>query len=326
MNDMTYSNEDRPLDLVINGTDVSPYLGDWADCQEDRVEWTIHTELIGNPSTSELLGPISGKEVNIKYRIRSTAGLWPWRTGSATINWRITETGREEIILHGNGRLKSTRIRTAHSGDPITGTLTMTTTIGGIVANKEESVGSLSLVDENPRERAIREERLRLVEEAEIQTVTNPSFILFLAKSSFSSYRTLYDSGLSQNDGGLLYSSFIHLPLTIEYFLKYLLVKESGSFKREYVGHRLLTLFDLLPFAVQGNIDKEYQNELAMIGRERSFQNLRVFLMKSKDIYTAIRYLFDPRYAETSRHILRPENIALLTCVCNAIEKVADQS
>ena len=77
-----------------------------------------------------------------------------------------------------------------------------------------------------------------------------------------------------------MYSSLIFLPLATEYFMKYLLLQRTGSFKDEYKNHKLLALFDFLPFDMQKSIDEEFKNELENIGRERTFQDLRVFLRK----------------------------------------------
>ena len=131
---------------------------------------------------------------------------------------------------------------------------------------------------------------------------------------------------MAHNNNELLYSSLIFLPLAVEYFIKYLLVRGTEEVKKEYKTHKLLALFDYLPFDVQKSVDSEFKNELEKIGRERTDQELRVFLIKSQNAFTAIRYLFNHENATTSRHLLRPENIAVLTCVSNALERVSKQT
>ncbi len=320
---MCQESDMRALDLVIDGNDISHFVGPRVNCEETLAEWTVHTELIRNQETPGLLRPLNDKNVQVKYRMRSPAGVFPWRSGRAVVTWRLTEMGNEELILHGIGLLDKAKSQTNASGVPMTVTITKTTSVGGVVVEKEEDIGTISIVEEDPQQVAIREAQVQLAQETEIQAITSPSFILFLANSALSSYRSLRSTGMSENNGELLYSSFIFLPLAIEYFLKYLLVKNIGEFKDEYKTHKLLALFDFLPFEVQGSLDNEFENELEKIGRERTFQKLRVFLKKSQNAFTAIRYLFDPKNATTSRHLLRPENIAVLTCVSNALERVS---
>ncbi len=147
--------------------------------------------------------------------------------------------------------------------------------------------------------------------------------MLFLANSALSSFRLLYHSGISNQNSQLLYSSLIFLPLATEYFMKYLLVKGTGTFEKKYRIHKQLTLFDFLPPDIQESIENEFKNELENIGRPREYQALRVFLKRSQNAFTAIRYLFDPANAETSKHLLEPENTAILTCLSSALERVS---
>ena len=319
------SNDDRALDLIIDGSDISYYVGPWATCEETRAEWTVHTELISDEVTSGVLRPLKNRNVRIEYRMRSAAGVGPWRSGRAVVTWRLTEMGNEELILHGIGRLDMAKSTTKSAGAPVTATIARTTLVGGKVIQREEEIGTISFVEEDPQQKAVREAQLRLAQEVEIQAITSPGFVLFLANSALSSYRFLYNAGISNQNGELMYSSLIFLPLATEYFMKYLLLQRTGSFKDEYKNHKLLALFDFLPFDMQKSIDEEFKNELENIGRERTFQDLRVFLRKSQNAFTAIRYLFDPRNAKTSRHLLEPENIAVLTCVSNALERVSKQ-
>lgn len=185
----------------------------------------------------------------------------------------------------------------------------------------EEKVVTIVRIEEDPQVRAAREAQRLRNRETHIRSLTSPSFVLFLARSSLSSYRLLYNTGTSHSKGELLYSAFIFLPLTIEYFIKYLLIRGPAGFKNDYKNHRLLRLFDFLPFDIQRAIDEEFQSELKKIGH--SSRNLRVFLRKSQNAFTAVRYLFDPRYAERSSHLLEPENTAVLECVANALERVS---
>ena len=316
----------RALDLIIDGNDISQFVGPKVNTEETLAEWIVHTELIRNQETPGMLQPLNDKNVQVKYRMRSPAGIFPWRSGRAVVAWRLTEIGNEELILHGIGLLDKAKSQTTASGIPIAVTLTKTTLVGGVVVEKEEDIGTISIAEEDPQQVAIREAQIQLAQETEIQAITSPSFILFLANSALSSYRSLRSTGVSENNGELLYSSFIFLPLAIEYFLKYQLVKNIGEFKDEFKTHKLLALFDFLPFDVQESLDIEFKNELEKIGRERTFQELRVFLKKSQNAFTAIRYLFDPKNAITSRHLLRPENIAVLTCVSNALECVSKRA
>ena len=318
------SNDRQTLDLVIDGNDISHYVGPWAKCEESRAEWTVHTELIVNQATPAILRPLNNRNVSVEFRFKTKAGFGPWRSGFAEVAWRLTEMGNEELILHGIGRLNKAQSTAKFERGPVT--VQGTKFITGKVIHKEEEVeATIGIVEEDPQQKAIREAQFQLAQEAEIQAVTSPGFVLFLANSALSSYRSLYNAGISHNSSELLYSSFIFLPLSIEYFIKYLLLKSTGSFKDKYKNHRLLALFDFLPFDIQKSIDGEFKNELEGVGRERTSQDLRVFLKKSQNAFTAIRYLFDPRNAKTSRHLLRPENIAVLTCVSNAIERVSKE-
>ncbi len=313
----------RALDLIIDGSDISHYVGPWATCEENRAEWTVHTELIGNEVTSGLLRPLKNRNVWIEYRWRSKAGIGPWRSGLAVVTWRLTEMGSEELILHGVGRLDMVKSTTKTTGAPVTVTVTKTTSLEGRVIQREEEIGTITVVEEDPQRKVIREAQLRQAEKADIQVITSPEFVLFLANSALSSYRLLHGIGISHQNRELLYSSLIFLPLAAEYFMKYLLLKRAGTFRDTYKIHKLLALFDFLPFDLQKSIDEEFRNELENIGRERTFQDLRVFLRKSQNAFTAIRYLFDPRNAQTARHLLEPINIAVLACVSNALERVS---
>ncbi len=320
---MNQSSDNRPLDLVIDGHDISQYVGDWATCKESRAEWVVHTELVFNQYTSAILQPLYNKNVSVKYRLRNKAEIFPWYSGSAEVYWRLTENGGEELILHGTGRLNKGQSESKATGATVTAKIEMATLIGGKVIQRDEGVGTISFVEEDPHLRAVREEQLRLAQQAEIQSITSPEFVLFLANSALSSFRLLYHSGISNQNSQLLYSSLIFLPLATEYFMKYLLVKGTGTFEKKYRIHKQLTLFDFLPPDIQESIENEFKNELENIGRPREYQALRVFLKRSQNAFTAIRYLFDPANAETSKHLLEPENTAILTCLSSALERVS---
>ena len=317
------STDNRFLDLFINGNDISHHVGDWGTCEEAVAEWTLHTELIRNPDSSDLLKPLSDRKVQVKYRLRSNTSVDPWNTGEGMLNWRFTQNGNEELILHGTGRLKKGESRTKMMGTTVPATISKTTSVGGRIIERETTVGEISFVDEDAQQKAIKETQIRLDQEAEIQAITSPEFVLFLANSALSSYRLLHNEGTSNRNGDFLYASLIFLPLAAEYRIKCLLIKTGGQFKAEYKNHKLLNLFDYLPFCIQEQIDDEFKNELENIGRDRAAHNIRVLLMKSQNTFTALRYLFDPRNAETSRHLLRPEHISVLTCVANALESVS---
>lgn len=317
------SNNERSLDLIVDGNDVSHYVAPWATCTETVDEWTVHTELIPQEGTSHILQSLKDRNVQIKYRLRSKTIIAPWRSGSATLTWRLTEIGREELILHGIGRLNKDKSTTKTPSISMTAEVAEITLTDGRVRQGEKTTGIIAFGDGDPRQTAFREAQLRTVAENEIRAITDPEFLLFLAGSSLSSYRLLHDYGTSHQDICLQYFSIISLPLSVEYFLKYLLFKKAGTFKKEYRIHKLLDLFDFLPFDLQKSIDEEYKNELERIGMNRESKNIRIVLNGSQDVFTAFRYLFEPNNAKNSRHLLRPENITILTCVSDALERIS---
>ena len=323
---MNQPNDERPMHLVIDGNDVSRYVTFPIDCQENTAEWTVHTEFIPNEHTADVLRPLNGRKVRVEYELKPEEKFWPRCSGYGEVAWRVRETGNEELILHGIGRLSKAKPAVEVDPGPIQVPATRFVTQGGKVVHSDgETEVTISFPKEAPQQRAIREAQLQLAQDAEIKAVTSPGFVLFLANSAISSYRSLYNTGMAHDRGELLYPSFIFLPLAIEYFMKYLLFTSTGSLKKEYGVHRLLVLFDFLPFEIQAAIDNEFKNELEEIGKERTSEALRVFLKKSQNAFTAIRYLFDARNATTSRHLLRPDNIVVLTCVANAIERVSNR-
>ena len=316
------NNDHRVLDLIIDGRDISQYVTPPVTCEESTAEWTVHTELIINGVTSNILPQLKNNNVSIKYRLRNKGMIGPWRSGLGMVTWRLTEKGIEELILHGVGRLDMEKPRTKGTSAPVTAKVEMTTTLGGKVIERKEDTGTITFIEEDPKQKAIRDAQLLLAEEAEIKTITSPDFVLFLANSALSSYRLLHEAGVSHQNSELLYSSLIFLPLSTEYFIKHLLIKRMGPLKNKHKIHKLLTLFDFLPFDLQKAIDEEFKNELENIGRQRTYQDLRVFLRKTENAFTVIRYLFDAKTAETYRHLLKPDNIAVLMCVSNALERV----
>ncbi|MCY3655874.1 MAG: hypothetical protein OXG95_04580 [Chloroflexi bacterium] len=311
------------LELFVNEHDISPYIGEQVHVAESMFDWTVHAELVRNPTTQAVLQPLNDKSVSVRYRIRAGEVARDWHRGNAVVNWRQVEDGTEELILDGAGRVRRESPSTPRDrpAGPVTATATFATQHGGRVLETEEKVVTIVRIEEDPQVRAAREAQRLRNRETHIRSLTSPSFVLFLARSSLSSYRLLYNTGTSHSKGELLYSAFIFLPLTIEYFIKYLLIRGPAGFKNDYKNHRLLRLFDFLPFDIQRAIDEEFQSELKKIGH--SSRNLRVFLRKSQNAFTAVRYLFDPRYAERSSHLLEPENTAVLECVANALERVS---
>ena len=315
----------RALDLIIDGNDISKYVGDWFDSDETLADWIIHTELVCNKVTGDVLRPLNNSNVLVKYRLRFGEVPGPWCNGSAVITWRVTEGGNEELILHGIGRLDKEKSTDSGTNAPVTAKVTVTTLVGGKAIRQEEDVATATF-HKDPEQKAIMEEQLRLAAESEIHAITSPEFVLFLANSAMNSYRLLHHEGGMRNSSQFFYASLIFLPLAIEYFLKYLILNRLGTLKKEHKDHKLLKLFDFLPFELQGAIIEEFKNELQSIGREKHFQDLRVFLARTQNAFTAIRYLYELGHAQRSRHLLSPDNVAALTCVANALERVSMES
>ena len=223
--------------------------------------------------------------------------------------------------MHGRGRLKKDQSGVKSDKTTVTARVARETLVEGRVVHREEEEGTITFM-QDPKRRAEREEELRLGDEEQIQAITSPDFVLFLASSAELSYHVLHDLGEPQHVREVTYASFIFLPLAMEYYLKYLLIKNYGEIKREHEIHNLLRLFDFLPFTMQASIEEAFRGELEKIGREGTSENLRVFLLKSKDAFTVIRYLYEPKFARHYRHLVGPDNIALLTCVLNAVSQV----
>ena len=272
----------RDFDLVINERDISKYVGSWGTCEEERRSWILHTGLLRNDETSTILRPLVDKKVPVRFRRRGRVKntelvKGPWRSGRAEVNWRVTESGDEELLLFGMGSLNRSDPTTKPANPPLNVTITKETTVGGRVVQREQEEGTIAFVEENEEQKAAWEARRQSEEDATVRAIASPDFVLFLAESARSAYHLLYDAGQSRRDGGWTYASLIFLPLAIEYEMKYLLHRRAGEFRKEYKTHRLLKLFDYLPFDLQKAIDNEFRNELEKIGRMRTFQNLRVF-------------------------------------------------
>ena len=319
---MSNSDNQRAFDLIVDRNDISQHICSEINTQENRTGWVIHTELTRNQVTSGILNPLVGRIVWVKFRFRIDEIPVPWNSGEAEVNWRITPMGTGELILHGRGRLKKDQSSAKSDKTTVTARVARETLVEGRVVHREEEEGTITFV-QDPKRRAEREAKLQLGDEAQIQAITSPEFVLFLARSAYLAYNALYDIGRPHHVREMTYASFIFLPLATEYFLKYLLFKTNGVLKKDHQIHELLKLFDFLPFEVQESIEEAFRGELEKIGRDRTGENLRVFLMQSQNAFTAIRYLYDPQYARKYRHLVRPDHIALLTCVLNAVELVS---
>ena len=311
------------FDLVVDGNDISQYVCSDTKIDRNLVEWLVHTELTCNRVTNGTMRRLNGQKVWVKYRMRLGGFCEPWHSGRAEVNWRITPVGRGELILHGRGQLKKDKASTKAVHSEVKGKVTIETLVEGRVIEKTEDEGIISFVEESPCDRTTRAEQRQLAEDNQIQAITSPEFVLFLADSARLTYRLLYDLGKPDGIREVTYASFIFLPLATEYYLKYLILMNAGELKKKQHTHKLLRLFDDLPVEVQESIEEAFRGALVKIGREGTSQNLRVFLMKSQDAFTAIRYLYDPEYATAYRHLVKPDNIALLTCVLDAVERVS---
>ena len=64
-----------------------------------------------------------------------------------------------------------------------------------------------------------------------------------------------------------------------------------------------------------------FKDELGQTGRSPDSHNIRVCLMRFRNAFTAMRYLFDPENANTSIHLQNPNHTIILVCVMNALER-----
>ena len=211
-------NDMRVFDLVVDGWDISQYVGDWGSFNESRGGWTLHTGFPQNDSTSAVMRPLVDKTVPVRFRlrVRDSNGqlvLGPWRSGQAQVNWRFTKARNEEVILSGVGSLKRPDRGAKSRSVPQSATITRETTVGGRVVKREQGEGRITFVEESEERKALREEFLKMKDYSEVQAITAPSFVLFLANSARSAYRLLFETGLSEEKGELVFAAQIFLPL-----------------------------------------------------------------------------------------------------------------
>ena len=69
------------------------------------------------------------------------------------------------------------------------------------MVESQEGEGTITLAAENERWRSAWEARRQFEEDAAVQGLTSPDFLLFLANSARSTYRLLYNAGTSQSNG-----------------------------------------------------------------------------------------------------------------------------
>ena len=175
----------RVFDLVIDGSDISQFVGSWGSCEERRTSWTLHTELMQNAMTSAILRPLIDKTVLVHYRLRAKGEknapkMGPWRAGKADISWRLTKTGNEELILYGTGPLNRLEQPMKAERLPLNVTVTRETTLEGKVVQREQGKGTITIVEESNEQKAIREAFLQMEDDSEVRAITDPNFLLFL--------------------------------------------------------------------------------------------------------------------------------------------------
>ena len=327
------------FDLFIDGNDVSPQIKT-VSMYESATDWFVHAELENGEPTSGVLAGLNDRRVPVKFRFvidHTEEGgeeiLYPWRFGKPTLSYRLNEENNGELILCDTGRLGRDRseddVPEEDTQHIVTGTIDATESVGGVIINRRSAEGGITIFSGPTAEfhRMARNAEIEFEREREVKSVTSPGFVLSLASGAASSYRLLYNSGINVGDGSLLRSSLILLPLAVEYFIKFLLVRESGPLLssrllKEYKTHMLLKLFDALPFAIQRRVDEFFKDELVQTGRSPDSHSIRVCLMRFRNAFTAMRYLFDPQYANTSVHLQKPDHVIVLTCAMNALEHV----
>ena len=321
------------LDLFIDGNDVSPQIKT-VSMYESATDWFVHAVLGNGEPTSGVLSGLNDRRVPVKFRFVMDHGeeggeeiASPWRFGKPILSYRLNEESSGELILYDTGRLgrdnSEDDVLEEDTQHTVTGTITVAESIRGVITNQRTAEGEVAI----PRgpsvefDRMARDAEIEFEREREVRIVTSPGAVLSLASGAASSYRLLYNSGINVGDGSLLHSSLILLPLAVEYFIKFLLVRESGPLPREHKTHMLLKLFDALPFAVQERIEYFFKDELVQTGRLPDSHNIRVCLMRFRNAFTAMRYLFDPENANASLHLQKPDHVIVLTCVMNALER-----
>ncbi len=318
-----FENHGLGIGIIINGEDISRYVIT-AKIDERPAMWTSHIRLKSNDRTPSILRQLHNKKVSVQYLLNT---VLPWRSGEADFNWRLDADGGEELILCSEGQLNDDGPKAIPADVSIDATIKKTTTMAGRVIDSNELEGTVTMLADTEESRLAHGLHLKIEEDATVQNLTSLGFFLFITKGARSAYRLLYDAGISQDTGEWIYMSSILLPLSVEYDLKCLLYACNGFLKREERTHKLLHLFDALPFEVQREIDAEFKNELENIGREREFLDIRVFLKYTENIFTVLRYLFDPEHARRSLHLhlLEPDTTAILICISTATERVIEK-
>ena len=321
------------FNLFINDIDISSQIKK-AESQESIADWFLHIILEDREPTSKILTEFNNRSVSVRFRVSVTdvegeeKAPALWRLGQAVSAWRLNEEHDGELILYGTGRLGLEETKDIRSDDntqnTISGRFTTIESLAGVITNKRTDEGDITWHHGPATElaRMNRNADIEFKRTEEVRQVTSPSFVLFLATSAASSYRLLYNSGVSTSDGSLLYSSLVLLPLAVEYFLKYLLIKEFGPLPKKYKNHTLLKLYDALPFPLQRVIGDNFEDELRATGRSGDSHSIRVCLMRFRNAFTAMRYLFDPENANSSLHLQEPNHIIILMCTMNALERV----
>ena len=326
------------FELFVDDNDLSSQIKK-LNTYESATDWFVHAILENGEPASGALAGLDGRKVPVKFRFvidHTEEGgeetLYPWRFGKPTLSYRPNEENDGELILYDTGRLDQDRsedhVPEEDTQHTVTATIDATESVGGIIVNRRSEEGEITIFSGPSAEldRRARDAELEIEREREVKAVTSPGFVLSLASGAASSYRLLYNSGINVGDGSLLRSSLILLPLAVEYFIKFLLVRESGPLLtsrllKKYKTHMLLNLFDALPFATQRRVEDLFKDELGQTGRPPDSHNIRVCLMRFRNAFTAMRYLFDPENANTSVHLQNPNHTIILVCVMNALER-----
>ena len=320
------------FELFVNDEDISPQIKA-ANAHCSTADWFIHATCEDEEPTSGILSKLDGRSVAVKFRFTMTRGdeeatSSPWRQGQGVSSWRLNEELDGELIVYGTGRLREDESEDAmpayDSQETVPVTVTAYESVGGVITNERSSDGEITRFygPSAEAERVAINEELEIVRAAQVGLVTDPAFVLSLATGAAASNRLLYNSGLGVRDGSLLYSSLVLLPLAVEYFLKYLLIQEYGPLSKEHKNHMLLKLFDALPFSLQKSVCENFEDELRRTGRAGDSHNIRVCLMRFRNAFTTMRYLFDPENANTSLHLQDPDHTIVLVCAMNALERV----
>ena len=321
------------FELFVDDNDLSSQIKK-LNTYESATDWFVHAILENGEPASEALAKLDGRKVPVKFRFvidHTEEGgkqiSYPWHFGRPTLSYRPNEENDAELILYDTGRSGRDRsednVPEEDTQHTVTGTIDATESVGGVIVNRRSEEGEITIFSGPSAElgRMARDTEIEIERERKVKAVTSPGFVLSLASGAASSYRLLHKSGVSRGDGSLLLSSLILLPLAVEYFIKFLLVRESGPLSKEHKTHMLLKLFDALPFAIQRRVDDFFKDELERTGRPRDSHDIRVCLMRFRNAFTAMRYLFDPANANTSLHLQHPDHTIVLECAMNALER-----